>query len=155
MAVSSLEDAHILQQNHDHLEMERDSEFNPSKLPITRCRTPVPASICCMVKFLKSVVGSKYLSTEISNNLSPKKHFLNTTTSASWLLGFLKRYIRSQNSSLREMAYYTLVWWNIDMITCRVSCWILNVYSLYASVKEMLRSLGKRSLEHRKSDSRL
>ena len=73
----------------------------------------------------------------------------------------------------REMAYKTLVrpiveysstvWspntdQNIDtleMIQRRAAGWTLHNYSTYASVTEMLQSLSWRSLEQRRSDSRL
>ena len=110
---------------------------------------------------------------EISNNLSFNNHIQNTTTSASRSLGFLKRNIWSQNPALREMAYKTLVrplveysssiWspytkTNVDkceMIQRMAARWTSNNYSPYASVTELLQSLGWRSLEQRRSDSRL
>ena len=97
----------------------------------------------------------------------------NITTSASRSLGFLKRNIRSQNPALRKMAYKTLVRpleeysssvWSpytksnvdkLEMIQRRAARWTSNNYSPYASVTEMLQSLGWRSLEQRRSDSRL
>ena len=112
---------------------------------------------------------------EISSNLSFNNHIQSITTSARLSLknGFLRRNIRTQNSALREMDYTTLVrplveysstiWClytdqNIDkleMIQCRATRWTLNNYSTYASVTEMLQSLSWRSLEQRRSDSRL
>ena len=102
-----------------------------------------------------------------------KLYIQNITTTASGFLGFLKRNIRSQNPALREMAYKTLVrplveyssWlWSpyfkssvdkLEMIQRRVVRWTTNNYSPYASVTEMLKSLGWRSPEQRRSDSRL
>ena len=176
LAVSSLEDAHILQQDLDRLhqwELQWDMEFNPIKcvvIHVTRSRTPVPSQYLLHGETLESVEGPKYLGVEISNNLSFNNHIQNITTSASRSLGFLKRNIRSQNPALREMTYETLVrplveysssvWSknnidNLEMIQRRAARWTLNNYSPYASVTEMLQSLGWRSLEQRKSDSRL
>ena len=132
------------------------------------------ANTCCMAKFGNQLqpAGSKYLGEEISNSLLFNNHMQNITTSASRSLGFLRRNIGSQNPALREMAYKTLVrpleeylstvWspytdQNIDkleMIQRRAARWTLNNYSTYANVTEMLQSLGWRSLEQRKSDSR-
>ena len=89
------------------------------------------------------------------------QHIQNITTSASRSLGFLKRNIRSQNpAALREMAYKTLVRpvveyassvWSpytksnvdkLEIIQRRVARWTSNNYSPYASVTEMLQSLG-------------
>ena len=179
LAVSSLEDAQILQQDLDHLhdwELEWDMEFNPSKcvvIHVTRSRTLIPSQYLLHGQVLESVAGSKYLGVEISSNLLFNNHIQNITTSASRSLGFLRRNIRSQNPALREMAYKTLVrpiveysstvWspntdQNIDkleMIQRRAARWTLHNYSTYASVTEMLQSLSWRSLEQRRSDSRL
>ena len=91
--------------------------------------------------------------------------------SVSWLS---REKYKSQNpAALREMAYKTLVRpvveysssvWSpytksnvnkFEMIQRRVARWTSNNYSPYASVTEMLQSLGWRSLEQRTSDSRL
>ena len=124
LAVSSLEDAQIEQQDLDHLrklELEWDMEFNPSKcvvIHITRSRTPVPSQYLLHGQVLESTACSKYLGVEISSNLSFNSHIQNITTSASRSIGFLKRKNRSQNPALRKMAYKTLVrhpppppWW--------------------------------------------
>ena len=179
LAVSGLEDAQILQQDLDHLhewELEWDMEFNPSKcvvIHVTRSGTPIPSQYLLHGQVLESVADSKYLGVEISSNLLFNNHIQNITTSASRSLGFLRRNIRSQNPALREMAYKTLVrpiveysstvWspytdQNIDileMIQRRAARWTLHNYSTYASVTEMLQSLSWRSLEQRRSDSRL
>ena len=179
LAVSNLEDAQILQQDLDHLhlwELDWDMEFNPSKcvvIHITRSRTPVPSQYLLHGQVLESVAGSKYLGVEISSNLSFNSHIQNITTSASRSLGFLKRNIRSKNPELREMAYKTLVRplveysssvWSpytksniarLEMVQRRAARWTLSEYSPYASVTQMLQSLGWRSLEQRRSDSRL
>ena len=107
LAVSSLEDAHILQQDLDRLhpwELQGNMEFNPSKcvvIHVTRSRTPVPSQYLLHGQALESVAGSKYLEVEISNNLSFNNHIQNTITTASRSLGFLKRNIRSQKPALR------------------------------------------------------
>ena len=179
LAVSSLEDAHILQRDLDRLhqwELQWYMEFNPSKcvvIHVTRSRTPVPGQYLLHGQALESVAGSKYLGVEISNNLSFNNHIQNITTSASPYLGFLKRNIRSQNPALREIAYKTLVRplveysssvWSpytksnvdkLEIIQRRAARWTSNNYSTYASVTEMLQSLDWRSLEQRRSDSRL
>ena len=170
LAVSSLEDAQILQQDLDHLhlwELDWDMEFNPSKcvvIHITRSRTPVPSQYLLHGQVLESVAGSKHLGVEISTNLSFNGHIQNITTSASRSLGFLKRNIRSKNPELREMAYKTLVRplveysssvWSpytksniarLEMVQRRAARWTLSEYSPYASVTQMLQSLSWRSL---------
>ena len=65
-AVSSLQDAQILQQDLDHLnkwELEWDIEFNPGKcviIHITRSRTPFPSQYLLHGQVLESVAGFKY-----------------------------------------------------------------------------------------------
>ena len=151
-------------------------EFNPSKcvvIHITRSRTPVPSQYLLHGQVLESVAGSKYLGVEISSNLSFNDHIQNITTSASRSLDFLKRNIRSRNPELREMANKTLVRplveysssvWSpytksniarLEMVQRKAARWTLSEYSPYASVTQMLQSLGWRSLEQRRSDSRL
>ena len=175
LTVSSLKDAELLQQDLAQLhrwELDWDMEFNPSKcvvIHITRARTQVPSQYFLHDQLLESVASSKYLGVEIHSNLSFNKYIQNITTSASRSLGFLKRNIRSQNPALREMAYKTLirplveysspVWspdtkTNIDKIEtvqCRAARWTHHNYSPYATVTEMLQSLGWRSLEQRRS----
>ena len=179
LAVSSLEDAPILQQDLDRLhqwELQWDVGFNPSKcvvIHVTRSRTPVPSQYLLHGQALESFADSKYLGVEISKNLSFNNHIQNIITSASRSPGFLKRNIRSQNPALREMAYKTLVLplmeysssvWSpntksnvdkLETIQRRAARWTSNNYSPYANLTEMLQSLGWRSLEQRRSDSRL
>ena len=158
LAVSSLEDAQILQQDLDQLhlwELDWDMEFNPSicvEIHITRSRTQVPSQYLLHDQVLETVACSKYLGVEISSNLSFSGHIQNITIFASWSLGFLKRNIRSKNPELREMAYKNLVRplveysssvWSpytksniarLEMVQCRVARWTLSEYSPYASV---------------------
>ena len=178
LAVSSLEDAQILQQDLDHLhlwELDWDMKFNPSKcvvIHITRSRTPVQSQYLLHGQVLESVAGTKYLGVEISNNLSFNSDIQNVTTSASQSLGFLKRSIRSKIPELREKEYKTLVCplmeysssvWSpytksniarLEMVRLRSAHWTLRE-SPHASVTQMLQSLGWWSLEQRRSDSRL
>ena len=76
LAVSKLQDAHILQQDLDRLhewELQWDMEFNLSKcvvIHVTRARTPVANEYLLHGQILDSDGGSKYLGVEISDNLS-------------------------------------------------------------------------------------
>ena len=125
-----------------------------------------------MAKFWNQLQAPSILAWKSAATYNFNSHIQNITTSASRSLGFLKRN-RSQNPALREMAYKTLVrplaeysstvWspntnQNIDkleMIQRRAARWTLNSYSTYATVTEMLQSLGWRFLEQRRSYSRL
>ena len=85
-AVSSLEDAQILQQDLDHLhewELKWDIEFNPSKcvvIHVTSSRTPILSQYLLHGQVLESVAGSKYLGAEFSSNLLFNNHIQNITT---------------------------------------------------------------------------
>ena len=89
LAVSSLEDAQILQQDLDHLhlwELDWDTEFNPSKcvvIHITRSRTPVQSQYLLQGQVLESFAGSIYLGVGIRNNLPSNSHIQNVFTLAS------------------------------------------------------------------------
>ena len=126
------------------------------------------ANTCCMAKFWNQLQAPSIWAWK-----SAATCYSTTTFRASLSLGFLRRNIRSQYQALREMAYKTLVrpiveysstvWspntdQNIDkleMIQRRAARWTLHNYSTYASVTEMLQSLSWRSLEQRRSNSRL
>ena len=179
LAVSSLEEAQILQQDLDHLhqwDLDWNMEFNPSKcivIHFTRSRTPVKSQHLLHDQVLELVAGSKYMCVENSNNLYFSSYIQYVTTSASRSLGFLKRNIRSKNPVFREMAYKTLVRplveysssvWSpytksnivrLEMVQRTAACWTLSEYSPDASVTQMLQSLGWQSLEQRRSDSLL
>ena len=79
LAVYSMEDAQILQQDLDHLhkwELEWKIQFNPGKcvvIHVTRSRAPIPSQYLMHGQVLESVAGSKYLSVEISSNDSTTK----------------------------------------------------------------------------------
>ena len=179
LAVSSLQDAEILQQDLDRLhdwELQWDMEFNPSKcvvIHVTRAVNPVPSEYLLHGQILESVGSSKYLGVEIRNNLTFNNHIQNICTSANRSLGFIKRNIRTKSPAIREMAYKTLVrplveyaspvWspntddsiYKIEMVQRRAARWALDNYFRQASVTEMLAQLGWRSLEQRRNDSRL
>ena len=75
LAVSTLQDAQILQQDLDRLhewELQWDMEFNPSKcvvIQVTQTRTLVPSRYLLHGQILESVGSSRYLGVEISDNL--------------------------------------------------------------------------------------
>lgn len=114
LAVSSLQDAQILQQDLDRLhewELQWDMEFNSSKcvaIHVTRARTPVPREYLLHGKILESVGGSMCLGNlEISGNMSFNNQIQKISTSASRSLGFIKHNIRPKSPAIREMAYKT------------------------------------------------
>ena len=179
LAVSNLEHARILQEDLDRLakwSLEWDMEFNPSKctvIHVTRSKSIVPSQYTLYGQVLESVSSSKYLGVTLNDHLTWNDHTQNTVTSANKTLGFPRRNIRTKDSSIREVAYKTLVRpileysspvWSpytksnihkIEMVQRRAARWTLCRFSSYDSVSDMLGDLGWRSLEDRRTDSRL
>ena len=159
LAVSSLQDAQILQQDLDHLhelELQWDMEFNPSKcivIHVTRAKTPIPNEYLLHGKILDSFESSKYLGVEISGNQLFNTHIQTVCTSASRSLGFIKRNIRTKSPAIHEMAYKTLVCplveyssslWSpytqsnvhkIEIVQCRAARWTFDNYSRQVFLK--------------------
>ena len=142
-------------------------------IQITRSRNPLPTRYFLHGQVLETVASSKYLGVNISNDLSWNSHVQRVCASANRTLGFLKRNIRSKDPGLRETAYKALVRpqveysspvWSpytkrsidqIEMVQRRAARWTLGNYSTYASVTDMVQTLGWRPLEARRSDARL
>ena len=100
-------------------------------------------------------------------------HINSTCTSANKTLGFLKRNIKVKHEGVRERAYTSLVRpkleyaspvWSpyterninkIEMIQRRAARWVKDSYSRHLSVTSMLDQLGWRTLERRRSDTKL
>ena len=179
LAVSNLEHAQILQEDQDKLakwSLEWDMEFNSSKctsIHVTRSKSIVPSQYTLYGHVLDSVSSSKYLGVTLNDHLTWNDHIQNTVTSANKTLGFLRRNIRTKDSSIREVANKTLVRpileyscpvWSphtksnrhkIEMVQRRAARWTLCRSSSYDSVSDMLGDLGWRPLEDKRTDSRL
>ena len=109
----------------------------------------------------------------LNDHLTWNYHIQNTVTSANKTLGFLRRNIHTKDSSIKEVAYKTLVHlileysssvWSphtksnihkIEKVQRRAARWTLCRFSSYDCVSDMLDDLGWRSLEDRRTDSRL
>ena len=106
LAVSNLEHAQILQEDLDRLakwSSEWDMEFNPSKctvIHVTRSKSIVPSKYTLYGQVLESVSSSKYLGVTLNDHLTWNDHIQNTVTSANKTLGFLRRNIRTKDSSI-------------------------------------------------------
>ena len=137
---------------------------------ITRSRSPLATKYTLHGETLEEVASAKYLGVDIANDLSWKTHISRITNSANKSLGFLRRNLRTQNTSIRENAYkaivrpqleYAPVWDPhtkddiiIESVQRRAARWVLGDYSPYSSVTDMIGKLGWRYLEQRRSDSR-
>ena len=149
-------------------------EFSPSKcqvLHITWARTSVRYQHVLHGQVLEAVDHAKYLGLEVSHDLNWNTQ--NLTTKANRTLGFIRRNIPTKHHGIRQTAYNTLVWpqleyaspvWSpctqvrinkVEAVQRRAARWVTNDYSSYSSVTQMINSLGWRSLEQRCADVRL
>ena len=88
-------------------------------------------------------------------------------------LGFVRKNLKSKKTSFKEKAYTAIVRpqleyaapvWDphtkedikrIEGVQRRAACWVLGYYSTYSSVTDMIGKLGWRTLNQRRTDSRL
>ena len=115
LAITKLVDSKQSQADLDILqvwEITWDMQFNPSKcqvIHITRSRSPLPTKYTLHGETLEEVASARYLGVDIANDLSWKTHISRITNTANKSLGFLRRNLRTQNSSIRENAYKDIV----------------------------------------------
>ena len=179
LTVNSLSDCASLQKDLDKLqewEKQWDMEFNPSKcqvLHITRNKTVIKNRYYLHGQALEPVSQAKYLGVDFSSDLSFNTHVSRITAKANRSLGFIKRNISTRNERVRELAYKSLVrpqleyassvWCpytktaiqKVENVQRRAVRWVKHNYSPLSSVTAMQDSLGWRSLEHRRYDSKL
>ena len=114
LAISSLSDANILQDDLSKLEQWEKywiMNFNPAKcqvLHVTRSKTPIPSKYFLHNTELESATAAKYLGVTISDDLSWGT-YVNISKKANQTLGFLKRNIKVHKQDLKSTAYKTLV----------------------------------------------
>ena len=174
-----MQDSQVLQSNLEslqHWERTWDMEFNPCKcqvIHITCSKSLVKSRYFMHNQELESVDAAKYLGVTISKEPSWNSHINNITSSANKTLGFVKRNVVTRNKDIKTMAYNSLVRPQfeyasdvrspftkeninkIEKVQRRAARWVTNDYSSYSSVMDMLSSLGWRSLENRRTDTRL
>ena len=127
-------------------------EFNPEKcelLRITRKIMAIERQYILHGKVLKEVKNSKYLGVHLSSDLKWNCHIDKITSRANCALGFVKRNLRVKSRTLKERAYLSLVWlqieycssiwdlrkgiesngnYKIEMVQCRAARWALSNY---------------------------
>ena len=134
----------------------------------TRARTPFKTPYSMHGQVLDSVSSARYLGVDLSINLNFNSHFHRISSNANKSLGYIKRNVKPKHPGVRETAYLTLVcpqleygstvwspYTRAEAAQRRAIRWTLNNYSPYESVTEMQSSLGWRSLEQRRTDTRL
>ena len=179
LTVTSKKDSQTLQQDLQTLEQWEktwEMHFNPSKchvMHISRAHNPIQTQYVLHGQVLEAVDHAKYLGLEISHDLKWNHHVQNVTTKANRTLGYIRRNIRTKHKGIRQTATQTLVRpqleyaspvWSphtdtnvnlIETVQRRAARWVTHDYSSYSSVTQMINTLGWRSLEQRRADSRL
>ena len=178
LTVTNMQDNQVLQSDLEslqHWERTWDMEFTPGKfqvIHITHSKSHVKSRYFMHNQELESVDAAKYLGVTISKDLSWNTHINNITSTANKTLGFVKRNVVTRNKDIKTMAYslvrpqveYASPVWSpytkeninkIEKVQRRAARWVSNGYSSYSSVTDMLSNLGWRSLENRRTDTRL
>ena len=177
LTVESPSDGQVLQKDLDtlsELESRWDMEFNPSKchmVRVTASRRPINTLYYLHGQALEAVTSARYLGVDISSGLS--WNIDRITGNANSTLCFLKRNIKTKLPKVRETAYNTLVRpkleyaspiWDphtkdkisqIEKVQRRAAQWTTSNYDYRSSVTSMIENLGWRTLEQRRSDTRL
>ena len=174
--------------NLERWESDWQMSFHPQKcevIHITTKKTPILHSYSLHGHIFSSVPQIKYLGVHISQDLKWNSHINSTSSKANQTLGFLKRTLRINSSTVKEKAYKSLVRpkleycstvWDpkcgitnpkdgdktshrlvdqLEMVQRRAARWVTGRYHNTSSVSDMLRSLDWRSLEQRRVDFRL
>ena len=180
--INSDADAAMLQADIDKLEKWCDDwqmTFHPAKcnlLRVSTSRSPIKVSYNLSGHTLELVQKVKYLGVTITSNLRWDAHTTNVRHSSEATLRFLKRNLRMHSPAIKEAAYITYVRpkaeyasavWDphtkqniskVEMIQHNAARWTLGKDGRKyrtESITAMLNSLGWRSLEQRRTDTRL
>ncbi|MCG7878229.1 MAG: reverse transcriptase family protein [Candidatus Thiodiazotropha endolucinida] len=161
--------------------------FHPEKcevIHITSKKEPVKHTYSLHGHTLSSVPQIKYLGVNISEDLKWNTHINSATSKANQTLGFLKRNLQINSSTVKDKAYKSLVRpkleycntvWDpkctnstkegeksshrlvdqLEMVQRRAARWVTGRYHNTSHVTDMLHSLDWRTLEQRRVDSRL
>ena len=104
--IKSNKDQLTLQEDLDTLaawEQNRGMNFHPQKcnvLRVSRAKSPMTFSYRLKGTVLAEAATSKFLGVDLQNNLCWNQHISRVTKKANSMLGFLRRNLRNQGSSL-------------------------------------------------------
>lgn len=177
--INNINDQQQLQEDLNNLERwekEWDMEFHPGKCQVvqfSRSKKPREKDYTLHGQTLERASTCKYLGVNITSDMTWGNHISKAVSKANRIQGFLKRNLQISNSKIKERAYLGLVrphveycatvWdphekkyvYNIEMVQRRAARWVLNRHHNTSSVTEMLGSLGWKSLQHRRYDTRV
>ena len=148
-------------------------EFNHSKYQVVMVissRTPLKTQYILHAQVLEAVSSIGYFELDISSKLSWKTHVDRITAKANRLLRFIKQNIKTKSPKIREMAYQSLVYsqleyastvWDlhtkdrthkVEMLLKRRAAWLtLSDYTRANSVTSLQSQLNWQTLEGRRS----
>ena len=179
LTIASDKDSDHLQEDLNKLEIWEKKwkmAFHPDKcnvLTITRKRKPIVKEYVLHGHTLESLKSAKYLGCTISSDLKWNEHIKNICTKANKTIGFLKRNLNINNTTIKETAYKSLVRptleyastvWDpyqqnnknrLEMVQRRAARYVTNRYHNTSSVSDMLNQLEWKTLEDRRRISRL
>ena len=182
LTIKSNRDCTTLQNDLDKLgissiwEQKWKMAFHPDKcnlLSITWNKTPIKYAYTLHGHQLEHADKTKYLGVTIQSDLKWDSHINNITTKANKTLGFLRRNININSTTVKEQAYQSLVRPSLEY-ACSVwdpytkenitqpeqvqgmaARYVTNRYHNTSSVSYMIEHLNWRSLADWRSDARL
>jgi len=177
--ITSEQDAHDLQADLDSLaawEERWQMEFHANKcqvLRVRRSRSGIEHEYKLHGTSLPQANEVKYLGVTVTKDLRWNKHIAQVRSKASGKLAFLQRNIRISSPHLKEQLYKSLVrptleyasnaWdpheqklvYQLESVQRRAARWVLNRFHNTSSVTAMMNDLAWKSLEQRRTCSRL
>ena len=179
LTITSNKDCLTLQKDLDKLgiwENKWKMAFHPDKcnvLSISKSKNPIKFNYSLHGQVLEYVTSAKYLGVTIQSDLKWNTHINNISKKANNTLGFLKRNLNINSTSVKEQAYKSLVRpsveyacsvWDpyftedinkIEMIQRRAARYVTGRHSNTSSVSDMMHHLQWRTLADRRTDFRL
>ena len=179
LAIKSNSSCEVLQQDLDKLGIWEDKwkmAFHPDKcnvLSISKNKNPIKYNYTLHGQILEHVNKAKYLGVTIQSDLKWHSHINNITKKANSTLGFLRRNLNINSTSVKEQAYKSLVRpsleyacsvWDpyftedinqIESVQRRAARYVTGRQHNTSSVSDMLQHLNWRSLSDRRTDARL
>ena len=179
LTVKSEADTGLLQADLDKLgvwERKWKMEFHPGKcnvLTTSRKANPTYHQYTLHGHVLECVQSAKYLGCQITSDMRWSNHISNICGKANKTLGFLRRNVNINSTSVKESAYKSLVRplveyassvWDphlqkditrLEMVQRRAARYVSNKHGNRSSVDNMIQHLDWYSLKHRRRIARL
>ena len=177
--IQTQEDSRKLQNDIDILcnwDSRWQMRFNVAKcyaMHMTHKRKPLLSSYKMNGSFLQTVTKHTYLGVEINNKLNWAEHISTSISKANKVLGLLRRNLFSCSTKVKEIAYNTLVRpkleycasiWDpyhqdhknkLEAVQRRAARFVCKDFRRKSSVSSMITNLRWKSLEERRTTSRL